>query len=150
MTEDARPVDLTRFVDAQASTFARARAELVAGAKASHWMWYIFPQLSALGRSSTAKFYGIASLAEARDYIAHSVLGLRLVELTRIVLRHRGKSARAVFGSPDDMKFRSAMTLFAVAGPEHAEFPQAIAAFYDGPDQLTLDVLAIDWPYSGY
>ena len=138
---------LDRFVAAQAATFDQARGELVAGAKTSHWMWYIFPQLAALGHSTTAKFYGIASLADARQYLAHPVLGPRLLDLTRIVLTHQGKAARAMFGSPDDMKFRSAMTLFALAAPRHPEFRQAITAFYDGPDQRTLDLLGMD--YSG-
>jgi uncharacterized protein (DUF1810 family) len=136
-------MDLSRFIDAQATAFDRARSELVAGAKVSHWMWYIFPQLTALGRSEVAQFYGIASLAEARSYIAHPVLGARLSELTRIVLGHRGRSALAIFGSPDDLKFRSAMTLFAVAAPEQLEFRWAIAAFYDGPDRRTLDLLGV-------
>lgn len=135
---------LSRFVEAQAADFTRARSELTAGTKVSHWIWYIFPQLAALGRSSTAKLYGIASLEEAGRYLAHPVLGPRLVELTQIVLRHRSKSARAIFGSPDDLKFRSSMTLFALAAPEYPEFRQAIAAFYDGPDQITLDLLGAD------
>lgn len=139
-------MDLSRFLEAQKSAFAGARSELVAGTKASHWMWYIFPQLGALGLSGTAKFYGITSLAEARDYVADPVLGLRLVELTRIVLGHRGTSPRAIFGSPDDMKFRSSMTLFALAAPQHAEFRQAIEVFYDGPDQRTLALLGEKWP----
>ncbi len=125
--------------------FDRARSELIAGTKVSHWMWYIFPQLGALGRSEVAQFYGIAGLAEARSYVAHPVLGARLIELTRIVLGHAGLSARAIFGSPDDMKFRSAMTLFAVAAPERLEFREAIAAFYEGPDRRTLELLGVDW-----
>jgi uncharacterized protein (DUF1810 family) len=139
-------MDFSRFLDAQQSAFDRARSELVSGAKVSHWMWYIFPQLGALGQSRMAKFYGIASLAEARHYIAHPVLGPRLIELAQIVLRHRGTSALAIFGSPDDMKFRSALTLFALAAPQHPEFGQAITVFYDGPDQRTLDLLGADWP----
>ncbi len=139
-------MNLSRFLEAQTSAFDQARSELAAGAKVSHWIWYIFPQLGALGRSSLARFYGMGSLAEAGQYIAHPVLGPRLVELTQIVLRHRGKSARAIFGSPDDMKFRSSMTLFGLAAPQHAEFQQAIEAFYDGPDQTTLDLLGLDWP----
>lgn len=139
-------MDFARFLDAQATAFDIARSELIAGAKASHWMWFIFPQLSALGHSGTARFYGIGSLAEACAYLVHPVLGPRLIELTRIVLAHRGQSPRAIFGSPDDLKFRSSMTLFAVAAPDQGEFRQAIAAFYDGPDQRTLDLLDVKWP----
>ena len=139
-------MDFSRFLEAQQPALAEVRSELVAGVKASHWMWYIFPQLAALGQSGTAKFYGIGSLAEARDYAADPVLGPRLVELTRIVLTHRDKTPRAIFGSPDDMKFRSSMTLFALAAPQFAEFRQAIEAFYDGPDQRTLDLLGAEWP----
>jgi uncharacterized protein (DUF1810 family) len=138
--------DFSRFIEAQASSFDTARRELVAGAKANHWMWYIFPQLAALGRSSTARFYGIASLDDARQYIAHPVLGPRLIELTQIVLRHRDKTARDIFGSPDDLKFCSSLTLFAVAAPDQPAFQQAIEAFYDGPDQITLDLLGMNWP----
>lgn len=139
-------MNLSRFIEAQKSAFASARSELVAGAKNSHWMWYIFPQLGALGMSGTARFYGLGSLAEAAEYLADPVLGPRLVELTGVVLTHRDKTPRAIFGSPDDMKFRSAMTLFALAAPERAEFRRAIEAFYDGPDQRTLDLLGVAWP----
>ncbi len=139
-------MDFSRFLQAQRSAFDNARNELVAGAKASHWMWYIFPQLRALGHSGTARFYGIGSLAEARQYVAHSVLGPRLIELTQTVLNHRGISPQTIFGSPDDLKFRSSMTLFALAAPQHGEFRQAIAAFYDGPDRQTLDLLDAEWP----
>ncbi len=141
-------MNLSRFLEAQASAFGRARSELVAGAKVSHWIWYIFPQLGALGRSSMAKFYGIDTLADARQYLGNPVLGPRLIEVTQAVLGHRGRSARAIFGSPDDMKFRSSMTLFALAAPQHAEFRQAIEAFYEGPDALTLELLGMDWPVS--
>jgi uncharacterized protein (DUF1810 family) len=139
-------MDLSRFVEAQASAFDRARSELAAGAKVSHWIWFIFPQLGALGRSSLAKFYGIEKLEDARQYIAHPVLGPRLVDITRVVLRHRDKAPQDIFGSPDDMKFRSSMTLFALAAPQHPEFRQAIEAFYNGPDQQTLDLLGANWP----
>jgi|SRR5579863_6247130 len=139
-------MDFSRFLDAQNGTFDAARRELLAGAKASHWMWYIFPQLGALGHSATAKHFGLASLAEAREYAAHPVLGPRLIELTGIVLSHSDKSPRAIFGSPDDLKFRSSMTLFALAAPQVPEFRQAIAAFYDGPDRRTLDLLGVAWP----
>ena len=119
---------LARFLEAQARNYADALAELEAGTKRSHWMWYVFPQLAGLGLSPTARFYGIASREGARAYLAHPVLGPRLVASTNAVLSHPDRSLHAIFGSPDDMKFRSSMTLFAeaaaatlssVAGPLH-------------------------------
>ena len=138
--------DFSSFVDAQKATFEKARSELIAGAKRSHWIWYIFPQLGALGQSRTAKFYGIGSLDDARAYVRHPVLGPRLLELTRIVLTHPEKSPQGIFGFPDDLKFRSSMTLFALAAPEHAEFRKVLEAFYGSPDQRTLELLGADWP----
>jgi uncharacterized protein (DUF1810 family) len=132
---------LQRFLDAQAPVIDTALAELRAGRKRSHWMWFVFPQLAALGRSATAKFYGIESLAEARRYVAHPVLGARLVACTEAVLAHAGLGAHAIFGSPDDLKFRSCMTLFGRAAPEQQIFRRALNAFYDGEDPLTLDWL---------
>jgi uncharacterized protein (DUF1810 family) len=111
--EAADPFDLGRFLTAQAPVFASAVDELNAGRKRSHWMWFIFPQLRGLGSSSIAQFYGIGSLAEARAYLAHPVLGPRPVLCTETVLAVRDKSLHEIFGSPDDMKFRSSMTLFA-------------------------------------
>lgn len=134
-------LDAARFLAAQGGSFADAKRELEAGRKRSHWMWFVFPQLAALGRSATAKFYGIGTLADAREYARHPVLGARLVEVTGIVLGHRGRSAHEIFGTPDDLKFRSSMTLFAEAVPEQEVFRQAIDAFYDGPDALTLELL---------
>ena len=122
------PFRLARFVEAQARNFADALAELEAGAKRSHWMWYVFPQLAGLGLSPTAEFYGIGSRDEARAYLAHPLLGPRLDATTRAVLSHPGRSLQAIFGSPDDMKFRSSMTLFADAanaadGPASSPLP---------------------------
>ncbi len=130
-------MSLQRFLDAQAPVIDTALAELRSGRKRSHWIWFVFPQLAALGRSPTAKFYGIASLDEARRYIEHPVLGPRLLACARAVLAHRGKSANAIFGSPDDLKFRSCMTLFGRAAPREAVFREALDAFYDGEDPLT-------------
>ncbi|MBZ9676508.1 DUF1810 domain-containing protein [Mesorhizobium sp. ES1-1] len=113
MAED--PFDLQRFVHAQADTFENAIGELRDGRKRTHWMWFIFPQLRGLGRSSTAQFYGIASLDEAVAYLAHPVLGPRLDLATRTVLATNGLSLREIFGSPDDLKFHSSMSLFAMA-----------------------------------
>jgi uncharacterized protein (DUF1810 family) len=114
MTSDDR-FDLERFVTAQAPVFETMFAELRAGRKRSHWMWFVFPQFGGLGRSSTAQFYGIGCIDEARAYLAHPVLGPRLALCTRIVLASEGPSLHAIFGSPDDMKFRSCVTLFSLA-----------------------------------
>jgi uncharacterized protein (DUF1810 family) len=139
----ADPHALDRFLRAQEPVIAQVRRELRAGRKASHWMWFVFPQLRALGRSPTAQHYGIASLAEARAYLAHPVLGPRLAECTGLVMAVEGRSAHQIFGSPDDLKFRSCMTLFAAAGPDQAIFAEAIARYFGGtPDALTRDLLA--------
>lgn len=133
------PHDLQRFVDAQATVHEQAAAELRLGRKRTHWMWFVFPQLRGLGLSTTATRYGLASLDEARAYLAHPVLGPRLVENTRRVLAVQDRSAHQIFGSPDDMKFRSSMTLFAHAAPATAEFRAALDKFYGGEeDPLTV------------
>lgn len=133
------PFDLQRFVDAQRTTFAQARAELLGGRKESHWMWFIFPQLEGLGRSETAQYYAIRSLDEARAYLEHPILGPRLVECTEIVNRIEGKSAYDIFGTPDDLKFRSSMTLFAQVALNQPVFEQALAKYFDSvPDPLTI------------
>jgi uncharacterized protein (DUF1810 family) len=138
--EQADTYDLQRFVTAQEPVFHIAIAELQAGRKRSHWMWFVFPQLRGLGRSSTAQFYGISSLDEARAYLAHPVLGPRLERSARIVLESSGASLNAIFGSPDDMKFRSSMTLFALASPEPASvFRRALGRWSGGEmDEQTL------------
>lgn len=133
--------DLDRFLSAQEPVYATVTQELAAGAKRTHWMWFIFPQLAALGRSPTAKHFGLADRAEAAAYLAHAVLGARLVECTRLVLSHRDRSAHRIFGSPDDLKFRSCLTLFSNVPGADPVFAQALAAFYDGPDQTTRDLL---------
>ncbi|ACB96372.1 DUF1810 domain-containing protein [Beijerinckia indica] len=115
---DHDPFNLHRFIEAQAPLFASILEELKAGRKRSHWMWFIFPQLRGLGQSSTAEFYGISSLAEARAYLAHPLLGPRLILCTETVLALEGSPLHAIFGSPDDMKFGSSMTLFALAAEE--------------------------------
>ena len=139
------PYDLQRFVAAQEDTFASALDELRAGSKHSHWMWFVFPQMRGLGNSPTAMFYGIASLAEARAYLDHAVLGCRLVDATRAVLVHDGRSLNAIFGSPDDLKFRSSMTLFATAaGGSSNDFSTAIERFCGGlSDERTLELLGL-------
>jgi uncharacterized protein (DUF1810 family) len=135
------PFDLQRFVDAQSAVYRQVCAELVAGRKMSHWMWFVFPQLKGLGRSATAQHYGIGSQAEAQVYWAHPILGARLKQCTALVLAVDGRSAHEIFGSPDDLKFHSCMTLFAHATSEPL-FARALAKFFEGrPDAATLDLL---------
>ncbi len=132
------PFDLQRFVDAQDPVYRRVVDELTRGRKASHWMWFIFPQIAGLGFSPMAQRFAIGSRAEAAAYLAHDVLGPRLIECTRLVLAARGKPIRPILGSPDDIKFRSSMTLFAAVSSEPL-FGDAVAAYYpDGPDPATL------------
>jgi uncharacterized protein (DUF1810 family) len=134
---------LQRFVDAQASVFEVAVAELSAGRKRSHWMWFIFPQLRGLGHSPTAQFFAIASLDEARAYYAHSLLGPRLERCTETVLKSRAHSLNELFGSPDDLKFRSCMTLFEIAVPSVPLFGDALDRWCGGErDERTLQLLA--------
>ena len=133
---------LGRFLAAQADTYDGVLRELRAGEKRSHWMWFIFPQLAGLGYSSTARHFAIRDLAEARSYLRHPTLGGRLLTCTRTVLETEDRSAREIFGTVDELKFRSCMTLFAlVAGPESV-FQQALDRYFAGqPDRLTLDLL---------
>jgi uncharacterized protein (DUF1810 family) len=123
--------------------FSTALAELQAGQKRNHWMWYVFPQLRGLGHSPMAQHYGIGSLAEAKAYLAHPLLGPRLVACTRAVLAIEGRSLHAIFGSPDDVKFRSSMTLFALAADEDdSVFRQALDRYCNGhADERTLALL---------
>lgn len=131
--------DLERFVDAQHGVYETVCAELKAGRKASHWMWFIFPQLRGLGHSATARYYGISSLDEAAAYLAHPQLGLRLRECTAHVVGVGGRTAHQIFGSPDDLKFRSSMTLFAAAAPGEPLFRRALEQYFGGePDPLTI------------
>jgi uncharacterized protein (DUF1810 family) len=136
------PHDLARFLSAQAPVYPQVLAELAAGRKQSHWIWFIFPQMKGLGRSPQAEFYGIASLAEAEAYLAHPVLGVRLRQCTGLVLACRGQFLEAILGFPDNLKFRSSMTLFAQAAPAEPLFAQALAAFCQSePDSATLALL---------
>jgi uncharacterized protein (DUF1810 family) len=135
------PFDLQRFVDAQHGICEQACAELAAGCKRSHWMWFVFPQLKGLGRSATAQHYGIASKAEAQAYWAHPLLGPRLKQCTDLVLAVDGRSAQQIFGPPDDLKFRSSMTLFAQATGEPV-FTRALQKYFDGEaDPRTIELL---------
>jgi uncharacterized protein (DUF1810 family) len=134
--------DLERFLQAQEPVYERVRAELQAGRKTSHWMWFIFPQLKGLGRSPTAQYFGIASLQEAVAYWQHPVLGTRLEECTRLVLAVVGNTAHEIFGFPDDLKFASCMTLFEQAAPEQPVFGRALDKYFQGKrDENTLRLL---------
>jgi uncharacterized protein (DUF1810 family) len=136
------PFDLQRFVEAQAPVYERVRSELRAGRKQSHWMWFVFPQIAGLGSSAMARRFAIASREEAAAYLAHPVLGPRLLECTRQVHLVEGRSIAQIFGSPDDIKFRSSMTLFARVAPEIPVFAEALEKFFQGkPDSLTLERL---------
>lgn len=137
------PHDLNRFVAAQVDTHAQALAELRAGRKRSHWMWYIFPQLAGLGVSAMAQRYAIRSLDEARAYLEHPLLGARLAECAAALLAHEGRTAREILGTPDDLKLRSCATLFAAAAPPGSAFARLLARYFDGqPDPLTLERLS--------
>jgi uncharacterized protein (DUF1810 family) len=140
--------NLDRFLTAQASVYPQVLAELRAGRKRSHWIWFIFPQMKGLGTSAQSEFYGIGSLAEAADYARHPLLGPRLVECTQLVNQAKGgaqleaRAIREILGPPDDLKFRSSMTLFARAAPENSVFQEAIEKYFHGEaDPLTLDLL---------
>ena len=137
MTDD--PYDLARFVAAQTPAYERALQELRAGRKRTHWIWYVFPQIEGLGSSPTAQRFAIRSLEEAGAYARHPVLGPRLREAVAAVLSQPNRDARAVFGSPDDLKFRSCLTLFERAADEPGLFAEALEAFYEGErDEETL------------
>lgn len=134
--------DLKRFLEAQQRDYATALAEIKAGRKRSHWMWYIFPQIDGLGYSDMAKRYAIKDLAEATDYLAHPVLGQRLKEITAALLELNNNNAIQVMGSPDDLKLRSSMTLFALVEGNDSVFDQALKKFFDGhKDPATLQLV---------
>jgi len=136
------PHDLQRFVSAQAPVYEQVCRELAAGRKTSHWMWFVFPQLRGLGRSATAQHYGIASADEALAYWQHPLLGPRLAQCTALVLAVPGKTLHEIFGSPDDLKFASSVTLFAHVAPEEPLFARAIGRCCGGhPDTGTLALL---------
>ena len=134
--------ELDKFVSAQARDYACALAEIKSGRKRSHWMWYIFPQLQGLGFSPTAQYYGIRDLEQAMDYMAHPVLGPRLVEISTALLGLESSNPSAVMGYPDDLKLCSCMTLFELAAPEQPVFGRVLEKFYGGRrDHLTLELL---------
>lgn len=134
--------DLKRFVDAQASVYQRVLTELRSGRKASHWIWFIFPQIKGLGSSPMANKYAIASRAEAQAYLDHPVLGARLRECTRFVAAVPDRSIAEILGYPDDLKFRSSMTLFAAVAADNKDFTDPLDKFYGGKaDPATLERL---------
>jgi uncharacterized protein (DUF1810 family) len=136
------PFTLSRFLQAQEGTYDTALAELRRGRKTSHWMWFVFPQLAGLGRSSTAQFYAISSREEAEAYLNHPVLGPRLKTCAEALLGIEGKTATEILGSPDDLKLRSCATLFAAVSPPDSVFHRLLARYYSGePDPRTLALL---------
>ena len=143
MTDPEDPHDLRRFVEAQEPVIDQVKQELRSGRKRSHWMWFVFPQVAGLGSSRKAKRFAISSRAAAEAYLAHPILGPRLRECTTVVNGLDGRSATEVFGSPDDLKFRSSMTLFEAVADDPAPFETALSRYYDGDrDDETLEFLS--------
>ena len=140
----ADPYDLNRFIEAQETSYSDALAELRAGQKRSHWMWYIFPQIAGLGSSPMAARYAISGENEARAYLAHPLLGPRLLECSEAILSIENRSARQIMGSPDDLKLRSSATLFARVSPAGSVFERILDMYYEGePDPKTLGILEV-------
>lgn len=134
--------DLRRFVEAQARIYDRALAEIKSGFKRSHWMWYVFPQIAGLGFSSTSQHYAIKSLDEAKAFLAHPLLGPRLVECVEAALAVEGRTAYEIFGPPDDVKLRSCATLFACVSPAESPFERLLDKYFQGKrDEKTLQLL---------
>ncbi len=134
--------DLKRFLEAQESVFERALAEIKRGRKQSHWMWYIFPQIKGLGSSETSRFYAVNARAEAELYLAHPVLGARLVEISEALLEIEGKTANQIFGSPDDAKLKSSMTLFGALDNTNPVFQRVLDKYFNGEkDAKTLRLI---------
>jgi len=142
MTTDTDPFNLRRFLEAQATDYRQALGELKRGRKESHWIWYIFPQIDGLGESPTSKHYAIKTLGEAREYLKHPVLGSRLKECCEVVLALAERDISKVLGYPDDLKFRSSMTLFAEAAAPGSIFRKLLDKYFVGkPDERTLEIL---------
>jgi len=134
--------NLNRFLEAQERTYQTALTEIRNGRKRSHWMWFIFPQVAGLGFSETSQFYGIKSINEAKAYLNHPVLGKRLLEISEVLLTIDGKSANQIFGSPDDMKLKSSMTLFAAVSSEDSVFRKVLEKYFNGKEDVkTLQLL---------
>ncbi|SQF98740.1 NTP pyrophosphohydrolaseincluding oxidative damage repair enzyme [Paucimonas lemoignei] len=139
--------NLQRFVQAQAPVFEQVLSELHEGRKQTHWMWFVFPQITGLGRSETARFYAITGIDEARAYLAHPLLGERLEHCAKLIEPQLQWTARQIFGSPDDLKLHSSMTLFAIAAPERPIFQAVLDTFFDGShDRLTVEKLRSQQP----
>ena len=136
--------DLKRFLEAQENDYETALAEIKRGRKQSHWMWYIFPQIAGLGFSSTSKFYVIKDRAEAESYLAHPILGKRLIEISNALLEVEGKTANQIFGSPDDVKLKSSMTLFGALENTNPVFRKVLDKYFNGAkDQRTLEQIDV-------
>jgi uncharacterized protein (DUF1810 family) len=134
------PHNLQRFLSAQAPVIEEVRAELRAGCKRGHWMWFVFPQIAGLGHSDMARRFAIASLDEARAYLAHEILGARLIECAALIVAVEGRSIGEIFGSPDDLKFHSSMTLFARAAPQEPVFKEALRKYFgEEEDRATVE-----------
>ncbi|WP_444915203.1 DUF1810 domain-containing protein [Microbulbifer sp. TRSA007] len=140
----AQSFHLERFVTAQEGSYERALSELHSGHKCSHWIWYIFPQVSGLGHSATSEHFGIKNLDEARAYLEHPVLGPRLKECCKELLQQNNLSAHQIFGSPDDLKLKSSMTLFSIADPNDKLFDEVLEKYYEGQkDPRTFEILKV-------
>ena len=134
--------DLSKFLKAQEPVYASALAEITSGRKHGHWMWYIFPQISGLGISSTSVHYAIDNIAHATSYLQHPILGKRLIQISEAVLSLEGKTAYQVFGSPDDLKLKSSMTLFSSVHNTDPVFQKVLNKYFNGiPDQKTLEII---------
>lgn len=135
---------INRFIRAQENIYPQVVNELQNGKKTSHWMWFIFPQIEGLGFSSTSKYYSIKTIAEAKEYVMHPVLGKRLLECSTILLKIEGKSAESIFGYPDNLKLQSSMTLFSFTSPESTVFLNVLNKYFKNKkDQKTLDILKL-------
>ena len=133
---------LNRFLEAQKHNYEDAFREIKSGRKSSHWMWFIFPQIAGLGYSEIAKLYAIKNLEEAENYLAHPILGPRLLEITRLLTHHSHKTAHEIFGNPDDLKLKSSMTLFNAVYPTDTVFQQVLDQYFNGlEDQRTLSLI---------
>lgn len=141
------PYNLERFVGAQREIYDQVLRELRLGRKQTHWMWYVFPQIEGLGSSAMAQRYAISSLDEAKAYTAHPVLGVRLLECTRLVTAAHAQSIEDILGYPDNLKFHSSMTLFAHASSHHEVFESALRKYFRSEyDHLTMERLGLPWP----
>jgi uncharacterized protein (DUF1810 family) len=144
MLADMEPEKINRFLTAQNQAYQEALEEIRAGSKVSHWMWYIFPQLTGLGKSEISEYYALGGINDASDYLRHSVLGRRLIETSNAILSLSGRSANEILGSPDDMKLRSCMTLFSKVKDADPVFKKVLDKYFDGQsDSLTLQLLAL-------